>query len=96
MSEQILAILNDEAKFNEIVQASFEAVDTDKTGKIEVNELEAAMKQVSSELGVPAPSKEEVNEVFEKLDTDKSGTISAEEFKSFVRMILEGIAEMSK
>jgi len=91
MSDEIAAILNDEAKFSEIARAAFDATDADGTGHIDRNELEAAMKQISSDVGIPEPSSEEVDEIFKSLDADNSGKIDFNEFKVFVRKLFEAM-----
>ena len=90
--EDIKALLNNEQKFNEMARTAFEMTDEDKSGVIDIKELESAMSQISSDIGIPAPSKEEVEEIFNVLDQDKSGKIDFNEFKLFVRKILEIMA----
>lgn len=87
--EDIKDLLNNEQKFNDMAKTAFEMTDEDKSGVIDKNELEKAMAQISSDIGIPAPSKEEVEEVFSVLDQDKSGKIDFNEFKLFVKKILE-------
>ncbi len=90
--ENLVAILNDEGKFNEIARVAFDSADNDKSGKIDKAELQQVMATISDDLGIDAPSKEEVDEVFVVLDSDKSGKIEYDEFKLFVRKILESLA----
>jgi Ca2+-binding EF-hand superfamily protein len=92
--EGLQEALNDETKFNEIAQAGFDSVDTDKSGQIDSAELEAAMKEISVALNIPAPTPEDVTAVMTALDTDKSGKLDFNEFKVFVRKMLEAVIAM--
>lgn len=89
--EDLRSLLKDEAKFNELAKGAFEVTDEDNSGVIDKAELEVAMARISSDIGIPVPSKEEVEEVFDVLDQDKSGKLDFNEFKVFVRKILECI-----
>jgi Ca2+-binding EF-hand superfamily protein len=93
MSDEIAAMLNDPVKFAEIARAAFDATDVDGTGHIDRDELEGAMKQISTDIGIPEPTKEDVDEIFKSLDTDNSGKIDFNEFKVFVRKLFEAMLE---
>jgi Ca2+-binding EF-hand superfamily protein len=94
--DELKAILADETKFNELAHVGFTKTDTDKSGLIDAAELEAAMKEISTELGIPAPSKEDVSNVMTALDTDKSGKIDFNEFKVFVRKVFEAFISVAE
>ena len=91
--DDLRALLNDEAKFNEVAQIAFQTTDTDGSGVVERPELEKAMRQISEDIGIAVPSKEEVDEVFNALDADKSGKLDYSEFKIFVRRIFEAMLD---
>jgi Ca2+-binding EF-hand superfamily protein len=91
--DDLRALLNDEAKFNEVAQIAFQTTDTDGSGVVERPELEKAMTQISEDIGIAVPSKEEVDEVFNALDADKSGKLDYAEFKIFVRRIFEAMLD---
>ncbi len=91
MSDELAAMLNDPVQFNEVARVAFDATDVDGTGHIDRNELEAAMKIISNDIGIPEPSKEDVDEIFKSLDTDNSGKIDFDEFKVFVRKLFEAM-----
>jgi Ca2+-binding EF-hand superfamily protein len=56
-------------------------VDTDGSGSLERNELEAIMSSVSSEFDFEQPSKEDVDDILRDLDSNNDGKISIDEFK---------------
>ena len=92
MTDSIKDLLTNESKLMEIAKTAFESVDTDKSGEIDLPELEQVMAQLAQEMGSDLPSKEDVKEVFEYLDTDNSGTI---DFQEFSRLIKDLIIEIS-
>ena len=59
-----------------LAKCAFEAVDTDKSGSLERNELEAVMSSVSMELDFEGASKEDIDDLMEELDTKGDGNIS--------------------
>ena len=88
MTDSIKDILNNQNKLYEVARAAFESVDTDKSGEIDLPELEQVMAQLAHEMGADPPSTDDVNEVFEYLDTDKSGTIDFQEFSRLIKDLL--------
>ena len=89
----IKEILKDENKFDVLSELAFDAVDKDKSGKIDQSELEKIMAQICMDMGAEVPSKEDVQEVLNDLDDDKNNTIEIGEFKAFIKDILEGMIE---
>ena len=94
MTESIKDILNNESKLMEVARTAFETVDTDKSGEIDLPELEQVMAQLAHEMGSDLPSKEDVKEVFEYLDADNSGTIDFQEFSRLIKDLIIEIAAM--
>ena len=92
MTDSVKDLLNNESKFLEIAKTAFESVDTDKSGEIDLPELEQVMAQLAQEMGSDMPSKEDVKEVFEFLDTDHSGTIDFQEFSRLIRDLIIELA----
>lgn len=88
-----MQILASEKKFNEVSRVAFDSVDTDRSGHIDLEELEQVMIQISIDMGAETPSKEDVKEVMENLDEDKSGKIDFSEFKKLIKDILEAMLE---
>ena len=62
------AILRDGQKLREFVSAAFEAVDSDRSGFIEEEELNTLMQSVASDVGMEPPSESDVKEVLRDLD----------------------------
>jgi Ca2+-binding EF-hand superfamily protein len=85
-------ILNDDEKLDRIARVSFNSVDKDGSGLIDIRELELVMKSIASDLRLQTPSKIDIKEVFDMLDEDKSGNISYIEFKFLIKCLLESLA----
>ena len=81
-------IINDDAKLTEIAKPCFDALDADKSGKIDEKELEGAFSQIAKELKQKPPTKEEIKQFMNAVDTDKSGKIDLNEFKALIKMFL--------
>jgi Ca2+-binding EF-hand superfamily protein len=76
-------ILNDKDKLYKLAKAAFDAVDTDKSGYLERNELEAVMSSVSSEFDFDQPSKEDVDEILKEVDNNGDGNFSFLDSQNF-------------
>ena len=87
----IREILNDESKLNQVTKAAFDEVDTDRSGKIDKDELDKLIKIVCKDMEIEPPSHEDCLEVFNHLDIDKSGKIDFNEFKIFIKDILKSM-----
>jgi Ca2+-binding EF-hand superfamily protein len=85
-------ILNDDKKLDRIARVSFNSVDKDGSGLIDIRELELVMKSIASDLRLETPSKIDIKEVFDMLDEDKSGNISYIEFKFLIKCLLESLS----
>lgn len=90
---EFAALLADEAKLNETVDAVFGAVDTDGSGQVDRKELKAAMEAVSQEANIPLPSEEEITGILQALDADNSGTLSKAEFKVLLIEVLKALSQ---
>jgi Ca2+-binding EF-hand superfamily protein len=66
-------LLGDAEKIDRLARISFEMVDTDQSGYIDRNELEAKMTAVGLEMDFDGASKEDVDEIIKDLDTDQDG-----------------------
>ena len=86
------AILDDDEKLDQVVDAVFADVDADKSGLIDVTELGNAMKNVATASEIPPPSDENIQTALRALDTNNDGVINKEEFKVLVIQILEVLA----
>ncbi|EWS75953.1 secreted protein acidic and rich in cysteine Ca-binding region protein (macronuclear) [Tetrahymena thermophila SB210] len=89
---ELRELLKDDHKVKQIAIAAFNTVDTDKSGYIDLDELEALMKDMAGQLNIQAPTKHEVSNAFKEIDADKDKRISLEEFTVMVREILRLMA----
>ena len=96
MSNAINKILHDDNILSEITKRSFDEVDTNHSGTIELKELTEILNQISVDFKAEPPTDEELEQVFGVLDTDKSGTIDFIEFKALIKEILEAMLEQDK
>ena len=96
MSIAIKKILHDQNLLTEVTKRSFDSVDTDKSGKIDLKELKEILNQISLDFKAEPPTDEELDQVFSVLDTDKSGTIELKEFQALIKDILEAMLEQDK
>ena len=88
----IKSILRDKRKINKIVKATFDMVDKDGSGLIELTEFEIVMNKISLDMGMKLPTLTDIKTIFNTLDTDRSGLISYKEFKLLIVSILEAFA----
>ena len=93
MINPINEIIKNENKFEEISKQLFDSVDTNKNGKIDLNELEILMNKLAEEMGCDYPSKEDVIEQMNDLDSDNSGDISFDEFQILIQQIFQLLKE---
>lgn len=93
MTRAIKDILYNEKKLNDVTRVAFDAIDTDKSGKIDTSEIKEIMERIAVEMGTDRPTKEDVEAVIKNLDQDQSGTVEFEEFKVLIKDILESMLE---
>jgi len=89
----IQSILNNPEKLHAVTKAAFDSVDADKSGFLEINELEEVMKSVAKDIGIDSPSQNEVKDVLSELDTNNDGKLSLEEFKTLIVQVLTMMAQ---
>ncbi len=88
----IKRILNDRKKVDKIVKSTFDMVDKDGSGLIELTEFEVVMNRISLDMGMKLPSLTDIKIIFNTLDKGHSGLISYKEFKLLIISILEAFA----
>ena len=87
--DMVNVLLNNEKLFNQVVKTVFDSIDTDKSGSLELCEMESFMRKVCDEMNIKGgPNKSEINEIFDSLDTDKSKSIGLDEMAAFLKKIL--------
>ena len=85
-------IVSDEQKYGEYSDTAFDKVDTNKSGYIEKDELNALINELISKLKQDTRVPEDkVETALKTLDTDGDGKISREEFKKTSRTKLLSI-----
>jgi Ca2+-binding EF-hand superfamily protein len=84
-------VLRNPTLFEIVANKTFDAVDTDGSGKISEDELYIILCTIASDLEYEKPTKEELNVILRKHDKDKSGVIEREEFYPLFKNILEVI-----
>lgn len=86
-------VVKDFDKLKKFARAAFETIDTDKSGYLEREELEAVMANVANEFGSNKPTREEVDEVLHELDENGDGRISLTEFLVLIEQVLSIMAQ---
>ncbi len=95
MTSEISSILNSAEKLREVAKVSFDNVDTDGSGYIDISELATVMKKIASDIGSPPQSEDDIKEVFRELDTKNDDKISLDEFCVLIKQILEVMQSQS-
>lgn len=84
----ILEILSDDEKLTRLSKLMFNAVDEDKSGQIDRNELRSALLKLDGEES-DNDLISKIDQVLDILDSDGSGVVEFYEFKELVRQLLE-------
>ena len=85
---EIEAILKDEQQLNELVRCAFNAIDTDGSGDLDIEELHTMLTPIAEETNQESLSVFEIKSVMQELDTATDGSISFEEFKVLIVAVL--------
>ena len=72
---------------------AFDAIDTDKSGEIEKDELKETLIEIAKEIGIPVPSENDVLIVLYELDQDGDDKVNRDEFEYMLVKVLEKMAE---
>ncbi len=94
-SEEILKILNNEIKFNSMIDELINRVDLDKSNDINQNELKILLTEFSFILDIPLPNESDIEDIFKGHDIDDNGKMSKEEFKKLLKRLIEQILKTS-
>lgn len=82
-------LLTNDVLFDEVVQKTFNTVDINKSGDIDLKEFKILVRHIAKIGEIDEPSEDDIEAIFKKLDLDSSGTIGLDEFKYLVLRILE-------
>jgi hypothetical protein len=93
-------IVNDSKKLDWLCKAAFDVVDTDKSGFLDKEELEAVMYSVASDLSTKRATAYEIDQILKELDKNDlgrlaltPGKVGLADFRIMVEQILRQIAE---
>ena len=86
-------IIQDKKKLDQLCRLAFEVVDTDKSGFLDRNELEAVMYSVGSELGIQDKNSQDVESIMKELDKLEQGKVAQQEFRALVEKILTELVQ---
>ena len=74
--------------YGAIVSKAFSEADKDKSGFIDKEETEIALKKYSKDLNIDEVTKEEVESYFKELDKDSNEKIDEKEFGKLIQMMV--------
>ena len=93
--DDIEELLNNQDKLENLIKGAFDAIDTDNSGMIDIDELYVLIRQVANDINWDVPSYEDVKEVMlEEIDTNKDGLVSLDEFRVLMVTVLNHILEV--
>ena len=96
MVETIQEILNDKNALNNITKLAFENLVTNKSGRLEMQELENIMARISDNMGVEPLEKKDIEKIFKGIDKDNNGTLDYGELKILIYRILFSLINNEK
>jgi Ca2+-binding EF-hand superfamily protein len=85
MEPVINQLLNDEEKFNQLLNGLFKDADFDGNKTIDCEEFNKVVEELCDQFNLEKPSYEELKNIFEKIDLNNDGIIEFDEFKVFLR-----------
>ena len=81
MASSLKDLIADKKKFSQLAKAAFDAVDTDKSGFLEREELEQIMTMKNPDFPSEHDPSQDIDEIFKEIDSNGDGKFSFEEFK---------------
>ena len=96
MDSQIKELLQEPEMLEKVILNAFQKLDMDKSGYLELNEIEEVFLNISSEMLIEEPSEEELDEIVKCMDINGNGRMSYKEFYSMIRQLLELIISNEK
>lgn len=85
-------VVQNPEKVKKFAYAAFEAIDTNRSGYLEREELEAVMCNDLNP-GEKKPSREDIDEVLRELDVNNDGRVSLSEFQVLIEQLLRAMAQ---
>ena len=80
IKERMKQQLNDDKFLTAITRKSFDPMDKNKNGTIDIRELKACMIDIAQGIGNAIPEEESTRNEFYKLDKDRNNTVDFDEF----------------
>ena len=93
MPLSIRDVITNPVMLRKVSKVAFDTVDTDNSGYLEPDEIEAVMVNIARDIGVDTPTKEEVEEILSELDSNADGRISLAEFEVLIEQVLVIMAQ---
>jgi Ca2+-binding EF-hand superfamily protein len=82
-------VLNSDKLFDFVSKKTFDAVDSDFSGRITEDELILILRSIAEDLGFERPTVEETHKILKKIDEDNSGSIEYSEFRKLFKKLLQ-------
>ncbi len=92
-TKSIEDILKNNNLLEKLAKKCFLIVDIDKSGELDLGELEFILTQLATSMGNEPPTKEEIKEILIDLDHNNSGKICYNEFKYLIRDVLAAMLD---
>ncbi|CAG9315069.1 unnamed protein product [Blepharisma stoltei] len=89
MAEEVRKLLSNDQSLNRVAKNSFDAMDSDKSGFIDQEELYNVMVNAARSINAPQPTMEQANNALQEIDRNKDGKVSLSEFVQLLRRVLE-------
>ena len=87
--EMVNILLRNEKLFGQVVKIVFESIDTDRSGTLELAEMENFLTKICEEMNIAGGlNNTDIKEIFETLDADKSKSIGMDEMATFLKKVL--------
>ena len=93
MPLSIRDVITNPVMLRKVSKVAFDTVDSDNSGYLEPDEIEAVMVNIARDIGVDTPTKEEVEEILSELDSNADGRISLAEFEVLIEQVLVIMAQ---
>ena len=75
-------------KVRVISDMAFDAIDIDRSGQLDRDELGQTLKSVSTEMGISQPTEADIAMLLDKIDQDEDNEISKDEFEFLIISVL--------
>lgn len=91
---EIENIINDETKFNSMIEELITRVDVDGSKDICKHELKTLLCEFANLLDIPLPKESDIDDIFKGNDLDNSGKMNVEEFTILLKRLIQQIIKI--